>query len=111
MLGYGKKQEGIMNKYNNKKIEIDGFTFDSKAEGRRYNELKILQRAGEIKYFNLQPSFKFECGTRYLPDFIICDKNNKIWVEDVKGVETAVFKVKKKMFEREYPYLKLVLVK
>lgn len=100
-----------MNKYNNIKTTFDGFTFDSKAERRRYEELKLLKRAGEIKYFNLQPSFKFECGTRYLPDFIICDKNNKIWVEDVKGVETAVFKVKKKMFEREYPYLELVLVK
>lgn len=45
------------NKYSNKKVTIDGITFDSKKEANRYCELKLLQRAGKIK--NLQMQVKY----------------------------------------------------
>ena len=45
------------NKYKNKKITIDGHEFPSKKEGNRYLELKLLQRAGEIRNLELQPRF------------------------------------------------------
>lgn len=98
-------------KYNNKKTEVDGHVFDSKAEARRYNELKLLQAAGEIIGFTIQPSFLLEEGIRYRPDFMICGKDGQIWVEDVKGVETKDFKIKKKLWEAKFPWLELRIVK
>ena len=46
-----------MNKYRNKKVQIDRYVFDSIAEGRRYRELALLERAGEITNLELQPRF------------------------------------------------------
>lgn len=98
------------NKYHNQKIDIDGHTFDSKAEAARYRELQIMKRCGAIKSFNIQPSFVLTAGIRYRPDFIIWD-GNKAWVEDVKGAETKEFKIKEKLFRSLYPYLELRIIK
>jgi len=98
------------NKYNNTKVTIDGHTFDSKAEAARYNELKLMLRAGAIKSFNIQPSFVISESIRYRPDFIVWD-GEKIWVEDVKGVSTATFKLKEANFHEKYPYLELRVIK
>jgi dsDNA-binding SOS-regulon protein len=98
-------------KYRNIRTEIDGITFDSKAEAKRYEELKMLQQAGEIIGFNRQPSFVLDNqGTRYRPDFIVADGKG-VWVEDVKGIETPVFKLKRKMWIEKYPWLPLVIIK
>lgn len=97
-------------KYKNTKIELDGHVFDSKAECERYKQLQTMQRAGAIKNFNIQPSFVLTAGIRYRPDFIVWD-GSKIWVEDVKGMETAAFRMKEKMFHEQYPYLELRLIK
>lgn len=97
-------------KYNNVKTVVDGITFDSKAEARRYQELKFMQINGKIDGFGRQPSFELSLGVRYRPDFIVCAEG-RIWVEDVKGCETAEFKIKKKLWEAKYPWIKLVLVK
>ncbi|MDD3747626.1 MAG: DUF1064 domain-containing protein, partial [Anaerostipes sp.] len=42
-------------KYGARKTVIDGITFDSKREAKRYQELKLLEQAGEISYLELQP--------------------------------------------------------
>lgn len=99
------------NKYGNIKTIIDGIKFDSKAEAERYCELKLLEKAGVIKNLKLQPrfilqhSFKHEGKTvraiTYVADFQYTENGKEI-VEDVKGVETAVFKIKKKMFIKIY---------
>lgn len=102
-----------MNKYHNKKITIDGITFDSKKEGNRYLELKLLLRANEIKdlelqpRFELQPSFKKNNKTyrkiEYVADFKYFDNRlNKIVVEDTKGYRTKEYILKKKLFEYQY---------
>ena len=44
-------------KYNNRKITIDRYVFDSVKEGKRYRELKLLESAGEIKNLELQPRY------------------------------------------------------
>lgn len=100
----------MRSKYNNIKTKVDGFTFDSKAEASRYQELKLLRQAGAIQYFNRQPSFLFNSGIRYIADFMVCDNDGQVWVEDVKGVETQAFKIKKAMFANEYPYLELIII-
>ncbi|MGI6545493.1 MAG: DUF1064 domain-containing protein [Fastidiosipilaceae bacterium] len=96
-------------KYRNKKVEVDGHTFDSLLEAKRYEQLKILKDAGEIKGFGLQPSFQLPGKIRYKADFIVSSTHG-IWVEDVKGIETQVFKNKKKLFEATYPWLPLKIL-
>ena len=101
-------------KLNNKSIVIDGIEFQSKKEGKRYAELKLLQRAGEISDLELQKKYElipaqyeivetgeqYKVGERkgqpktkrvcveqsivYIADFVY-QKNGQTVVEDVKG--------------------------
>lgn len=109
-------------KYHSKKTKFDGITFDSKAEALRYCELKILQQAGVIKDLRLQPEYILQEGFKkngktyrkiaYRADFEYFDnEKGKVIVEDVKGMETEVYKLKKKMFELKYPELTITEVK
>jgi hypothetical protein len=105
-----------MNKYNARKTVIDGIKFDSKKEAARYCELKILLQAGEITDLELQPEYilqdafikngKKYRAIKYRADFRYKDYG-KIVVEDVKGMRTPVYKIKKKMFEYRYRDLEL----
>lgn len=109
-----------MNKYRNKKVIVDGKEFDSKKEGNRYKELILLERAGEISNLELQPRFllqdKFKKNGKtyrkieYVADFKYIE-NGKTIVEDVKGIQTDVFKLKHKIFEKVYPDLELRIIK
>ena len=100
-----------MSKYNSRKTTIDGIEFDSQKEGRRYSELMLLERAGEISELILQPEYILQEGFRkngktYRPIKYIADfqyiENGKMIVEDCKGVKTEVYRIKKKLFERRY---------
>lgn len=107
-------------KYGNKKIEVDGHKFDSKAEAKFYQQLKWLQEHGEIKSFKLQPRYilqeafekdgKKHRAIEYVADFEVHYSNGDIVVVDVKGHKTQVFNLKRKMFEKRYPY-KLAILK
>jgi hypothetical protein len=109
-----------VNKYRNKKVIVDGKEFDSKKEGNRYKELRLLERAGEISNLELQPRFllqdKFKKNGKtyrkieYVADFKYIE-NGKTIVEDVKGMQTDVFKLKHKIFEKVYPDLELRIIK
>lgn len=57
-----------MSKYHNRKTEVNGIKFDSMAEGRRYQELLILERAHKIKNLELQPKYLLREGFRKCPD-------------------------------------------
>lgn len=109
-----------MNKYRNKKVIVDGEEFDSKKEGNRYKELKLLLKAGKISNLELQPRFLLQDGFKkngrtfrkieYIADFKYIE-NGKTIVEDVKGMQTDVFKLKHKIFEKVYPNLELKIIK
>lgn len=109
-----------MNKYRNKKVIVDEKEFDSKREGNRYKELKLLERAGKIKDLELQPRFLLQDSFKkngrtfrkieYVADFKYIE-NGKAIVEDVKGMQTDVFKLKHKIFEKVYPNLELRIIK
>lgn len=109
-----------MNKYRNKKVIVDEKEFDSKREENRYKELKLLERAGEIKDLELQPRFLLQDSFKkngrtfrkieYVADFKYIE-NGKTIVEDVKGMQTDVFKLKHKIFEKVYPDLELRIIK
>jgi len=98
------------NKYRNKPTYIGNIRFASKREAARYRDLKLLEKAGEIKDLKLQPRFDFPMGFFYKADFsyIVDDRQR---VEDVKGVMTKDFKLKMKCFQYFYPTFELILIK
>ena len=90
-------------KYGSKRTMVDGVLFDSKAEGAYYSMLKMREKAGEVSAVELQRPFpilgpKGELICTYKADFCFWDhKADRFRVVDVKGVETSVFKLKRKM--------------
>jgi hypothetical protein len=109
-----------MPKYNAKRTEIDDIQFDSKVEGQYYLYLKQQQIEGKIKQFELQPIFTLQEGFRkngkyfrpilYIADFKVYMNDGTVQIIDVKGYETADFKIKRKLFESKYPF-PLILMK
>ena len=105
----GKKQ----NKYNNKKVFVDGIKFDSKKEANYYVSLKLLEKAKKITEVKLQVPFvlledyvlngKKHKGIKYIADFCYIDvETGKYVVEDTKGFRTKEYQIKKKLFESKY---------
>jgi hypothetical protein len=100
-----------VSKYGNKKVKEDGYTFDSQGEHRRYLQLRLLARQGLIRdlqvhkpSFELAPKSKDAQGpiraVSYVPDFTYWEDG--VWVvEDVKGVQTDVFKLKWNLLRRK----------
>lgn len=121
------------NKYHAKKVTVDGETYDSKKEYKRFLELKKLETAGEIKNLRRQVKFellpaqyssqqvisaktgkdlkpKIKCLERavyYIADFVYEDKKGKQIVEDTKGQRTKDYILKRKMML----YLKKIIIK
>lgn len=95
------------NKYNAQKTEYNGVIYDSKAEARRAQELDILLASGYISDLKRQEKLDFFVNNKkmftYIPDFTYFDNTKQIHVyEDVKGVQTPVFRIKKKCIEAYY---------
>lgn len=92
--------------------EVDGISFASKAEARRYGELKLMERAGKITDLRLQPRFDLKMvrlagmgGTEIVAVYVAdasYTERGVFTVEDTKGMETPLYKLKKKMFEAQY---------
>ena len=97
-----------VNKYRAIKTTVDGITFDSKAEARRYRELRTLEKAGAIRGLELQPEFPITArnGERvatYRADFAYLEEGQRV-IEDVKSspTRTPVYRLKKKLVEAEH---------
>lgn len=94
-------------KYRNKKTSVDGIRFDSKREANRYIELKMLERAGVIKGLKRQVPYvlinksRYGRAIKYVADFVYLE-NGQLVVEDVKGVRTPVYKLKKRLIAEVY---------
>lgn len=84
-------------------------TFDSQKEARRYDELALLLKAGKISNLRLQQTFTLQDGyisasgdavraLTYKADFFYTSDGKSI-VEDVKGVKTEAYKIKKKLMQ------------
>lgn len=127
-MAYMWQRTAKTNKYNAKKVSVDGIEFDSKKEAKRYQELLLLQKAGEIyllerqKVYELLPAQRdpdtvgkrggvikgklLERAVEYVADFVYTDKNGKTVVEDVKGFREggayAVFVLKRKLMLYRY---------
>jgi hypothetical protein len=98
-----------MNKYNAHKTVVDNITFDSKKEANRYAELKMCMLArGNDKVVNLELQPKYPCVVNgkkvctYIADFKIEYADGTVVVEDVKGMRTPIYRLKKKLVEALY---------
>jgi hypothetical protein len=100
-------------KYGAAPTQVDGYRFDSGAEAARYCALQLLASAGQIQdlsvhpAYELQPAFVDRLGkkwgaVRYVADFAYVEAG-AIVVEDVKGLATAGYKLKAKLFRARYP--------
>lgn len=93
----------IRHKFNAKPQEYDGIKFASKAEAKRYIELKVKRQRGEIIFFLRQVPFYLAGGVKYICDFMIFWADGSVTFEDVKGMKTPLYIAKKKMVESTYP--------
>jgi hypothetical protein len=98
------------NKMHAEKTVVNGVEFASKAEARRFNHLKVLERAGRIKDLQLQPVFvlapavvldgRKKPALRYVADFSYVDLATcKRVIEDVKGMATPVYRIKRHLMK------------
>jgi len=89
-------------KYKNRKTAVNGLVFDSKREAKRYTELLLLMRGGLITGLKTQVKFELlpkqgaERAAHYIADFVY-EQDGQIVVEDVKGVKTREYVLKRKM--------------
>lgn len=98
-----------MTKYRAIKTEVDGIKFDSKKEAQRYQNLKLLERAGKIQNLKLQSVFPVEISgvkiCKYKADFEYEESGQRV-VEDVKGFRRGVpytlFRLKAKLVKALY---------
>ena len=105
-----------MTKYHSKPIEIDGHKFASLKEGKRYTELKLLERSGAIQGLKLHPVYVLAPSVviqgrkkpelRYVADFEYTKTSppDSPWgflktVEDVKGILTPVYRIKRHLMK------------
>jgi len=94
----------------------DGQVFASKAEARRYQELAALHRAGAINGLMCQPRYVLIDKSRhgraieYVGDFAYLEAGRAV-VEEVKGFETPVWRLKRRLFLERYPDVELRVVK
>lgn len=76
-------------KYGNRRVTVDGMTFDSQHEARVYQELIMRVKAGELKSVLRQVSFDLPGGIRYIADFVTLTPDMRIeGVYDAKSEAT-----------------------
>jgi len=93
---------------------VDGVTFDSQKEARRYSELCLLEKAGQISELEIQPLFRVAINgqpyCKFTPDFLYRE-GGKIVAEDVKSSGTAkdpAYRLRLKAARLAYPHVQFV---
>jgi hypothetical protein len=94
-------------KFGNKKTTVGEISFDSEREAKRYKELLLLLKAGEIGLLELQVPFELNTGgthsLKYVADFVyVISKTGEKVVEDSKGFKTVVYRKKCKLMKKIY---------
>lgn len=92
------------NKFNAVKTVVDGLTFDSKREAARYSQLRLLEKAGQIRNLRRQIKYPIDVNGHkvctYWADFCYEELHKTRWVEiteDVKGHRTPIYNLKKRL--------------
>lgn len=96
------KLENKQSKYRNVRTAVGNEVYDSRREARDHQDLKLLEKAGEISDIKRQVSFDLEVNgeliCRYKADFTYLEKG-KLVVRDTKGVRTVVYIIKRKLMK------------
>lgn len=105
------KIESMLSKYSSRQVFHDGYMFDSLAEMRRYQDLRLMEASGAISDLEVHPRFEvlpaFQRGKLkvraivYEADFAYMEAGRRV-VEDVKGFETREFRLKCKLWLYRY---------
>ena len=102
---------GTRNKYRARKVVVDGETFDSQREYKRWQDLKLLERAGDIcglqrqVTYTLAPPVKIKDekrarpALRYTADFVYLDGGIRPVVEDAKGFADTAFRMRQHLMK------------
>ncbi|UXC34799.1 DUF1064 domain-containing protein [Cupriavidus gilardii] len=96
-------------KYRNTRVSLNGMKFDSRREMERYFHLRQMERAGLISGLRRQVVYELAPGVviqgrkrpalRYVADFVYRDGEGREITEDVKGVVTDVYRVKRHLMK------------
>lgn len=90
------------NKFRAVKTVVDGIVFDSKLEAKKYQEFKLLEKAGEIQDLQLQVRYDLCVNNQkvctYVADFVFVEKGVTV-VYDAKGMILPEFRLKAKLFK------------
>jgi len=110
------RPSGRRNKYGAQKTVVDGFVFDSKREAKRWGELVLMVRAGEITDLMRQPAYEIVVAplkgppfvvAKFTADFFYRDQTGKAIVEDVKSPPTrknTAYRLRKRLIEARYGF-------
>lgn len=109
----GETEQPKKNKYNARKVWLDGIAFDSQKEADYYSELKLLAKAGAIDGFTYHGNIVVIAGSKseqrgsvYETDFIVF-KDGQYEIVETKGYWTDTAKLKQKALREKYPKLKI----
>lgn len=94
----------VRHKFNAVATERDGIKFASKREAKCYDDLVLQQKAGTVLFFLRQVPIHLPGGTKLVVDFVVFYTDGNVRFVDAKGMETDVFKVKKREVEAIYPF-------
>jgi hypothetical protein len=104
-----------VSKYRNTRTEVDGVSFMSKREAKYYSDFKLMERAGEIRQLELQPKYPIVVNgvkvCTVILDFQFREKDGRLRVIDVKGMDNPLSKLKRKLVEAHYPHVTVEVVK
>lgn len=96
-------------KYRNRRTETsDGHMADSAMEARRWETLRLMERAGAISDLEFHPRYTLAAGIVYEADAGYTENGRRI-AEDTKGVQTKEFRLKARLFAEAHPDIELRL--
>lgn len=88
-----------------------GKAYDSRLEAKHGAEYQAMLERGEIRKLERQKVFTLHAGIKYIADFLITHLDGSLEAVDSKGMETAIFKLKKKLFLVDFPTVRLTIRK
>lgn len=98
-------------KFGAVRTEVNGRKYASKAEARYAQKLAVQKAAGQVIGWLEQVPFHLPGGVKYVCDFQVFEADGTVRFVEVKGMETPVWKVKKKLVEEVYPWVEIEVVR
>ena len=102
------------NKYRAQRTRVGNVVYASRREAEYAEELHLRQRAGEVLTIEIQVPYELIPRpnlVKYVADFRVTFKDGRQEVHEVKGMETAVWKIKEKLFRHRYPHIPLRVIR